>query len=100
MRWRCESGSCRSFPSSSGAAGDKLPTFKIIKRVRELVAALLSVVISMKEDWVIVVPESAVVIASQFGINQAAYDFSDAEAEFASYYVTSHILSLRLYEKC
>jgi hypothetical protein len=29
----------------------------------------------MKEDWVMVVPESAVVIASQFGINQAAYDF-------------------------
>jgi sugar-specific transcriptional regulator TrmB len=54
---------------------DKVTTFKIIKNVKELVAALLPVVTSMKEDWVMVVPESAVVIASQFGINQAAYDF-------------------------
>jgi sugar-specific transcriptional regulator TrmB len=54
---------------------DKVTTFKIIKNVKELVAALLPVVTSMKEDWVMVVPETAVVIASQFGINQAAYDF-------------------------
>src|SRR5659263_435413 len=54
---------------------DKVTTFKIIKNVKELVAELLPVVTSMKEDWVMVVPETAVVIASQFGINQAAYDF-------------------------
>ena len=54
---------------------DEVTTFKIIKSVKELVVVLLPVVRSMKEDWVMVVPESAVVIASQFGINQAAYEF-------------------------
>jgi len=54
---------------------DKPPTFKILKSVRELIAALLPVVNLMKEEWVMVVPESAVIIASQFGINQAAYEF-------------------------
>ena len=54
---------------------DKLTTFKIIKNVKELVATLLPVVTSMKEEWVMVVPESAVLIASQFGINHAAYNF-------------------------
>lgn len=54
---------------------DKVTTFKIIKNVKELVAELLPVVTSMKEDWVMVVPETAVVIASQFGVNEAAYNF-------------------------
>jgi len=54
---------------------DEVTTFKIIKSVKELVVVLLPVVRSMKEDWVMVVPVSAVVIASQFGINQAAYEF-------------------------
>lgn len=54
---------------------DTVTTFKIIKNVKELVAELLPVVTSMKEDWVMVVPETAVVIASQFGVNEAAYNF-------------------------
>jgi len=54
---------------------DEFATFKIIKSIKELVAALLPIVGSMKQEWLIAAPESAVVIASQFGINEAAYEF-------------------------
>jgi sugar-specific transcriptional regulator TrmB len=54
---------------------DEVSTFKIIKSIKELVAAMLSILGSMREDWVMVVPSGAAVIASQFGINEAAYEF-------------------------
>jgi len=54
---------------------DEVSTFKIIKSIRELVAAMLPILDSMQEDWVMVVPSGAAVIASQFGINEAAYQF-------------------------
>jgi sugar-specific transcriptional regulator TrmB len=54
---------------------DEVATFKVIKSVKELVAALLPIVSSMKQEWAMAVPESAAVIASQFGINEAAYEF-------------------------
>jgi len=54
---------------------DEVATFNIIKSLKELVAALLPIVSSMKQEWVMAVPEAAAVIASQFGINEAAYEF-------------------------
>ena len=54
---------------------DEVSTFKIIKSIKELVVAMLPILDSMKEDWVMVVPSGAAVIASQFGINEAAYQF-------------------------
>jgi hypothetical protein len=54
---------------------DEVSTFKIIKSIKELVVAMLPMLDSMQEDWVMVVPSGAAVIASQFGINKAAYQF-------------------------
>lgn len=54
---------------------DEVSTFKIIKSIKELVAAMLPILNSIREDWVMAVPSSAAVLASQFGINEAAYDF-------------------------
>jgi sugar-specific transcriptional regulator TrmB len=54
---------------------DEVSTFKIIKSIKELVVAMLPILDSMQEDWVVAVPSVAVVIASQFGINEAAYQF-------------------------
>jgi len=54
---------------------EEVSTFKIIKSIKELVAAMLPIVSSMKHEWIMAVPESAAIIASQFGINDAAYEF-------------------------
>jgi len=54
---------------------DEVSTFKIIKSIKELVVAMLPILDSMHEDWVMAVPSAAAVIASQFGINEAAYQF-------------------------
>ena len=54
---------------------DEVATFKIIKSIKELVVAMLPILDSMHEDWVMAVPSAAAVIASQFGINEAAYQF-------------------------
>jgi sugar-specific transcriptional regulator TrmB len=54
---------------------DEVSTFKIIKSIKELVIAMLPILDSIQEDWVMVVPSGAAVIASQFGINEAAYQF-------------------------
>lgn len=54
---------------------DEVATFKIIKSIKELVVAMLPILDSMQDDWVMVVPSGAAVIASQFGINEATYQF-------------------------
>jgi len=54
---------------------DEVSQFKIIKSIKELVSVMLPILDSMQEDWVMVVPSGAAVIASQFGINEAAYQF-------------------------
>src|ERR1019366_8714397 len=54
---------------------DEVSTFKIIKSIKELVVAMLPILDSMQEDCVMVVPSGAAVIASQFGVNEAAYQF-------------------------
>jgi sugar-specific transcriptional regulator TrmB len=50
----------------------EVSTFKIIKSVKELVAATIPLLDSMQEEWLVVVPGLATVVASLFGINDAA----------------------------
>jgi sugar-specific transcriptional regulator TrmB len=54
---------------------DEVSKFKIIKSIKELVAVMLSILDSMQEDWIMAVNSTAAVIASQFGINEAASQF-------------------------
>jgi sugar-specific transcriptional regulator TrmB len=51
---------------------DEVATFKIIKSVKELVAATIPLLDSMQEEWLVVVPGLATVVASLFGVNDAA----------------------------
>jgi sugar-specific transcriptional regulator TrmB len=54
---------------------DEVSQFKIIKSIKELVSVMLPLLGSVDNDWIAAVPSFAVVIASQFGINDAAYEF-------------------------
>ena len=54
---------------------DEVATFKIIKSVKELVASAIPLLESMKEEWLVAVPGLAMVVASLFGINDAAREF-------------------------
>lgn len=63
----CESQ--RSWPS------DEVSTFQIIKSIKELIAIMQPVITSMKQEWVMAVPDSAAIIASRFGILEPAYEF-------------------------
>jgi len=54
---------------------DELSKFKIIKSIKELVAVMLPILDSLQEDWIMAVNSTAAVIASQFGINEAAAEF-------------------------
>jgi sugar-specific transcriptional regulator TrmB len=51
---------------------DEVSTFKIIKSVKELVAAVIPLLDSMQEEWLVVAPGLATVVASLFGVNDAA----------------------------
>lgn len=54
---------------------DEVSTFRIVKSIKELITVMLPILGSMHEDWIMAVPSTAAVIASQFGINEAAYQF-------------------------
>jgi sugar-specific transcriptional regulator TrmB len=54
---------------------EEVATFKIIKSNKELVAAVLPLLDSMQEEWLLAVPGLATVVASLFGINDAAAAF-------------------------
>lgn len=54
---------------------DEVSKFKIIKNIRELVAVMLPILDAIQEDWIMAVPSTAAIIASQFGINDAASEF-------------------------
>ena len=54
---------------------DEVSTFKIIKSIKELVAAALPLLDSMTEEWLVATPGLATVVASLFGINDAAAEF-------------------------
>ncbi len=56
---------------------DEVTTFKIIKSLKELLTVMLPIASSVEKHWDSLVPESAVIIASQFGINQLAKEFID-----------------------
>ncbi|MGZ4881795.1 MAG: TrmB family transcriptional regulator [Halobacteriota archaeon] len=46
---------------------DEVATFKIIKSLKELLTTMLPIASSVEKQWDSLVPESAVIIASQFG---------------------------------
>jgi sugar-specific transcriptional regulator TrmB len=54
---------------------DEVSTFKIIKSTKELIAAVIPLLDSMQEEWLLAVPGLATVVASLFGINDAAAAF-------------------------
>ncbi|MGZ4937032.1 MAG: hypothetical protein ACXV4C_10865 [Halobacteriota archaeon] len=56
---------------------DEVSTFKIIKTVRELITAVLPIISTLEEQWDMLVPESATIIASQFGVNPFTKEFID-----------------------
>jgi sugar-specific transcriptional regulator TrmB len=51
---------------------DDVSTFKIIKSVKELVAATMTLVVSAKKGWVYIVPADMLIIVELFGINEEA----------------------------
>ena len=48
----------------------EVATFKIIKSLKELIATIVPVITTLEKQWDMVVPEKAVIVASQFGINE------------------------------
>ena len=56
-------------------SSDEVTTFKIIKSTKELVTVAVPLIDSMKEEWLVAVPGLATVVASLFGINDAAAAF-------------------------
>jgi sugar-specific transcriptional regulator TrmB len=54
---------------------DEVATFKMIKSTKELVAVAIPLIESMKKEWLIAAPGLATVVASLFGINDAAAAF-------------------------
>ena len=51
---------------------DEVSTFKLIKSIKEMVTATMTLVSSAKRGFVYVVPAEALVITSLFGINAEA----------------------------
>ncbi|MGB9370831.1 MAG: hypothetical protein WCB79_02710 [Halobacteriota archaeon] len=49
-----------------------MPTFKIVKSVEELVAAAIPLFDSMQEECLAAIPGLGAVVASLFGVNDAA----------------------------
>ena len=54
---------------------DEVSTFKIIKSIKELIAVAMPLIDSMQEEWLIAAPAYLTIVASLFGVNEAAYDF-------------------------
>lgn len=54
---------------------DEVSTFKIVKSTKELVTVAIPLIESMKEEWLIAAPGLATVVASLFGITDAAAAF-------------------------
>jgi hypothetical protein len=50
-------------------------TFKIIRSTKELVTLAIPLIESMEEEWLVTAPGLATVVASLFGINDAAAEF-------------------------
>ena len=56
---------------------DEFSTYKILKSVKEVMAASISLVSSMEEEWLACVNEIAAVVASLYGINETAKELID-----------------------
>ncbi len=56
---------------------DEVSTFKIIKSLKEFLAIALPSISTLKEQWDMLIPESAVLVASQFGINPFTKELID-----------------------
>ncbi|MGZ4904641.1 MAG: TrmB family transcriptional regulator [Halobacteriota archaeon] len=56
---------------------DEVATFKVMTSLMELIATMLPVISTLKKEWDMVVPENAVMVASQFGINPLTREFID-----------------------
>jgi len=54
---------------------DEVTTFKILKSVKDVIGAVIPLVNSMQEEWLLVVPGTATILATLFGINDAASEF-------------------------
>ena len=50
-------------------------TFKILKSVKEVIAAAIPLINSMQDEWLVAIPGTAAVLASLFGINDAQREF-------------------------
>ncbi len=55
----------------------EVSTFKIIKSIRECLTIVLPAISDLKEQWDMLVPESAVIMASQLGVNPFTREFID-----------------------
>jgi sugar-specific transcriptional regulator TrmB len=56
---------------------DEFATYKILKSVKEVMAASISLVSSMEEEFLVCVNEVAAVVASLYGINETAKELID-----------------------
>jgi sugar-specific transcriptional regulator TrmB len=54
---------------------DEVSTFKIIKSIKGLIAVAMPLIDPMQEEWRIAAPAYLTVVASLFGVNDAAYEF-------------------------
>ncbi len=54
---------------------DEVSTFKIIKSIKGLIAVAMPPIDPMQEEWRIAAPAYLTVVASLFGVNDAAYEF-------------------------
>jgi sugar-specific transcriptional regulator TrmB len=54
---------------------EEVTTFKILKSVKDVISAVIPLVNSMQEEWLLVVPGTATILATLFGINDAASEF-------------------------
>jgi sugar-specific transcriptional regulator TrmB len=54
---------------------DEVSTFKIIKSIKGLIAVAMPLIDPMQEEWLIAASAYLTVVASLFGVNDAAYEF-------------------------
>lgn len=54
---------------------DKVSTFKIIKSIKGRIAVAMPLIDPTQEEWLIAAPAYLTVVASLFGVNDAAYEF-------------------------
>jgi sugar-specific transcriptional regulator TrmB len=54
---------------------DEVSTFKIIKSIKGLIAVAMPLIDPMQEEWRLAAPAYLTVVASLFGVNDAAYEF-------------------------